>query len=54
MAETTASPITVNGRSIGEARGLAPTTAATGQMIIFSAGSGSAQLLRGTTTGDTP
>jgi hypothetical protein len=29
-----------NGRSIGGTRGLSPTTAATGQMIVFSAGSG--------------
>jgi hypothetical protein len=28
------------GRSIGQGRGLAPTTAATGQMVVFSAGSG--------------
>jgi hypothetical protein len=32
-------PFKTSGRSIG-GRGLAPTTAATGQMIIFSAGSG--------------
>jgi hypothetical protein len=31
---------TVNGRSIGGTRGLSPTTAATGQMIVFSAGTG--------------
>jgi len=30
----------VNGRSIGGTRGLSPTTAATGQMIVFSAGTG--------------
>lgn len=29
-----------NGRSIGGTRGLSPTTAATGQMIVFSAGTG--------------
>jgi len=28
------------GRTIGQGRGLAPTTAATGQMVVFSAGSG--------------
>jgi uncharacterized caspase-like protein len=28
------------GRSIGQGRGLVPTTAATGQMVVFSAGSG--------------
>jgi len=35
-----------NGRSLGAARGLAPTTAATGQMIIYSAGSGQQALDR--------
>ncbi len=30
----------INGRSIGGTRGLSPTTAATGQMIVFSAGTG--------------
>lgn len=35
-----------NGRSLGGERGLAPTTAATGQMIIFSAGSGQQALDR--------
>ena len=34
------------GRSLGGERGLAPTTAATGQMIIFSAGSGQQALDR--------
>ena len=33
-------PFKGNGRSIAGGRGLAPTTAATGQMIVFSAGSG--------------
>jgi len=33
-------PFQTAGRSVGATRGLAPTTAATGQMIIFSAGSG--------------
>jgi hypothetical protein len=33
-------PFKVAGRSIAGGRGLAPTTAATGQMIVFSAGSG--------------
>jgi len=33
-------PFKSSARSIGGTRGLAPTTAATGQMIIFSAGSG--------------
>jgi hypothetical protein len=34
-------PFKVSGRSIGGgARGLAPTTAATGQMVVFSAGTG--------------
>ena len=33
-------------RSVGGARGLAPTTAATGQMIVFSAGSGQQALDR--------
>ena len=33
-------PFKSQGRSIGTGRGLAPTTAATGQMIIYSAGSG--------------
>lgn len=33
-------PFKSNGRSIGGTRGLAPTTAANGQMIIFSAGDG--------------
>ena len=38
-------PFTGKGRSIG-GRGLAPTTAATGQMILFSAGSGQQALDR--------
>jgi Caspase domain len=34
-------PFKSSGRSIGSgARGLAPTTAATGQMVVFSAGNG--------------
>ena len=33
-------PFKSSGRNIGGTRGLAPTTAATGQMIVFSAGSG--------------
>jgi uncharacterized caspase-like protein len=33
-------PFKSSGRSIGGARGLAPTTAATGQMVVFSAGTG--------------
>ena len=33
-------PFKVSGRSIGGTRGLTPTTAATGQMIVFSAGTG--------------
>lgn len=33
-------PFKGSGRSIGGTRGLAPTTAATGQMVVFSAGSG--------------
>jgi TPR repeat protein len=35
-----------NGRSIGGSRGLSPTTAATGQMIVFSAGTGQQALDR--------
>lgn len=34
----------LTGRSIGATRGLAPTTAATGQMILFSAGTGQSAL----------
>ena len=34
----------VSGRSIGTSRGLAPTTAATGQMVLFSAGAGQTAL----------
>jgi hypothetical protein len=33
-------PFKTAGRSIGQGRGLAPTTAATGQMVVFSAGTG--------------
>lgn len=33
-------PFKSAGRSIGQGRGLAPTTAATGQMVVFSAGTG--------------
>ena len=33
-------PFKGSGRSIGNSRGLTPTTAATGQMIVFSAGNG--------------
>jgi len=33
-------PFKSNGRSIGSGRGLAPTTPATGQMVVFSAGTG--------------
>jgi hypothetical protein len=33
-------PFKSAGRSIGQSRGLAPTTAATGQMVVFSAGTG--------------
>ena len=33
-------PFKADGRSIGATRGLTPTTAATGQMIVFSAGTG--------------
>jgi hypothetical protein len=33
-------PFKLAGRSIGQGRGLAPTTAATGQMVVFSAGTG--------------
>jgi uncharacterized caspase-like protein len=33
-------PFKGSGRSVAGGRGLAPTTAATGQMIVFSAGSG--------------
>ena len=33
-------PFKGNGRAISSSRGLAPTTAATGQMIVFSAGNG--------------
>ena len=33
-------PFKSSARSVGGTRGLAPTTAATGQMIVFSAGSG--------------
>jgi len=39
-------PFKSHGRALGSARGLAPTTAATGQMIIFSAGSGQQALDR--------
>jgi len=37
-------PRRLSGRSIGATRGLAPTTAATGQMILFSAGAGQSAL----------
>jgi len=33
-------PFKSNGRAIGSGRGLAPTTPATGQMVVFSAGTG--------------
>ncbi len=33
-------PFKLRGRAIGGGRGLAPTNAATGQMVIFSAGTG--------------
>jgi hypothetical protein len=33
-------PFKSNGRAVGGSRGLAPTTAATGQMVVFSAGTG--------------
>ena len=33
-------PFKSSGRAIGQGRGLAPTTAATGQMVVFSAGTG--------------
>jgi len=33
-------PFKSAGRAIGQGRGLAPTTAATGQMVVFSAGTG--------------
>jgi len=33
-------PFKASGRSIGQGRGLAPTSAATGQMVVFSAGTG--------------
>ena len=33
-------PFKSSGRSVGGARGLAPTSAATGQMVVYSAGAG--------------
>lgn len=44
----------VAGRSIGTGRGLAPTTAATGQMVIYSAGAGQTALDRLNTSDRNP